>query len=332
MRWTLLLNVVLIEFFTTLPGELEPYSTISECIQALSRCVDAFLNLQKEGFCERVFTILVEDPSRQDVAKAVQVSLENIKTLVVSLCETSEWDVIVSAYVLPLIWKLQRRQKDENKRPVPQLAPHELLPSLRFLCKALSIGLVSFAGSDVCRFDINLRDESVETIPVGFGLKFTLRKLACLDEFIGGPAWILGKHYSTASPETGIKVSLTVQDFKQLWGPIWLLGGTPFEAPVIKTERGFIIPLSDQHQNDIQHRDLPYEVECHWTKQPPQSLTSNERQQNLLLSTSTRILIGTTSDAGNFGFAVNDECRSQIDSIQQRIAGQLEFPGACKAH
>lgn len=68
------------------PGEPEPYSTISECIQALSRCVDAFLNLQKEGFCERVFTILVEDPSRQDVAKAVHVSLENIKTLVVSLC------------------------------------------------------------------------------------------------------------------------------------------------------------------------------------------------------------------------------------------------------
>lgn len=67
------------------PGEPEPYSTISECIQALSRCVDAFLNLQKEGFCERVFTILVEDPSRQDVAKAVHVSLENIKTLVVSL-------------------------------------------------------------------------------------------------------------------------------------------------------------------------------------------------------------------------------------------------------
>lgn len=198
---------------------------------------------------------------------------------------------------------------------MPQLAPCELLPSLRFLCKVLSVGLISFAGSHVCRFDINLRDESVETIPVRFGLKFTLRKLACLDEFIGGLAWILGKHDSTASPETGIKVSLTVQDFKQLWGPIWLLGGTPFEAPAIKTEMGFINPLSDQHQNDIQHRDLPYEVVCHWTKQPLQTLTLNERQQNLLLITRTRILIGTTSDAGNFGFAVNDECRRDRKSV-----------------
>lgn len=35
-----------------------------------------------------------------------------------------------------------------------------------------------------------------------------------------------------------------------------------------------------------------------------------------MLNTTTRILIGTTSDTGNFGSDVNDECRSQTDSIQ----------------
>lgn len=318
------------------PDMTGPYFTLSECIEALSKCVDAFLNLQKEGFCERVFTILVEDPFRSDVAEAVHIPLEDLESIVASLSapKTSEWEDRASAHVLQLLWKLQSRPKDENQNPntVPHLAPHEWLSSLSFLCTTLSIGLVSFSGSHVCRFDINFRGEPVETIPVGCGLKFTLRKPACLDDFIGGPAWILGKHDPTPSPATGIKVSLAVQDFNQLWGPIWLLGGTPLQAPVIKTERGFIIPLSDQNQGEIQHSDLPYEVECHWTKQPPQTLTSNKLQQNPLLNNTTRILIGTTSDAGNFKFAVNDECRSQIDSIQQRIASQLEFPGACKAH
>lgn len=115
---------------------------------------------------------------------------------------------------------------------------------LNFLCEKPSIGLVSFSGLHVCRFDINLLIEPVETIPVG--LKLTLRELACLDDFIGGLAWILGKYDPTPSPETGIEVSLAVQDFEQVWGPIWLLGGTPLQVPFVKTESSFVIPLSGQ--------------------------------------------------------------------------------------
>lgn len=62
------------------------------------KCVDAFLNLQKEGFCERVFTILAEDPFRSEVAEIVYVPLEDLQSIVASLSapKTSEWEESLS--------------------------------------------------------------------------------------------------------------------------------------------------------------------------------------------------------------------------------------------
>lgn len=72
----------------------EPYLSIDQCVQALSGCMTAFLNLQNEGFCEGVFNIMVEDPSRPEVAQLVHVSLEELKLLVASFStpRTSEWE------------------------------------------------------------------------------------------------------------------------------------------------------------------------------------------------------------------------------------------------
>jgi hypothetical protein len=119
------------------------------------------------------------------------------------------------------------------------------LEVVRDICTMLSIGLVSFSGSHVCRFDINLWEEEVEEISTEFhSFIFQPRKLACLDDFIGGPAWILrGRYWEEEQEPQGAKLSLTVQDVQELWGPVSLLGGTADEAPVIRTERGFIVPL-----------------------------------------------------------------------------------------
>lgn len=313
-----------------------PYSSFIECVEALRGCINALINLQREGFCDRTFTILVEDPSRPDVAEAVHVSLEEMELLVTSLSamRTSRRGNKTTAHILSLslIRKLQGRhgRKDQDRDAIPQFASHKWLPSLRFLCTALSIGLVSFSGSHACRFDSIFCSTPLDKIPVGFGLNFTLRKLACLEDFIGGPAWVLGRNDPIPSPDTGMKVSLTVQDFEHLWGPVWPFGRTPDKTPIIKTERGFIVPLSSQSEHEMTHDRVPYELEFHWTKELPHSLVAIERPENLLLNSARRILIGTAT--GKVGLTVNDKCQTQIGLIQQQIASQLQIPGAYRGH
>lgn len=71
LSWILPLNAILIRSF---PIPLAGISTTpAECIQALSKCVDTFVNLQKQQFCERKFTIIVKDPSGPNTAEAVYI-------------------------------------------------------------------------------------------------------------------------------------------------------------------------------------------------------------------------------------------------------------------
>jgi hypothetical protein len=123
--------------------------------------------------------------------------------------------------------------------------------------------------------------------------------------------------------QTGLKVSLTVQDLQELWGPVWLVGGTADEGPIIRTERGFIAPLPREEQ--LSNFEASGEVDCHWTKDVPEYI---DREDRILLNANSRILIGSDPrDAG--GLAVNLNCESRIDHIQRQISHQFQFPGTC---
>lgn len=124
----------------------------------------------------------------------------------------------------------------------------------KFLSNVLPLALVSFSGSHVCRFDMNLWRQYTDEIPVGLGFSFRPRELACLKDFICGPAWVLGKT-GTQTAQEGLKVSLLVQDLQELWGPAWLVGGTADEGPIIRTERGFIISLP-RHQQSSHYEEI----------------------------------------------------------------------------
>ena len=72
----------------------------------------------------------------------------------------------------------------------------DFLPSTedsRYSCLAttLLVGLLSFSMSHVRPFDANVWHSPVSENSVGFGFFFRRRDLACLKDFIGGPAWVL---------------------------------------------------------------------------------------------------------------------------------------------
>ncbi|OQE00630.1 hypothetical protein PENVUL_c048G07399 [Penicillium vulpinum] len=261
----------------------------------------ALKNLQTEGFCGRMMSILIEDPVQPDIARAVHICPEDLDGSGIS--HSTRADEI-----------LQEICGDEVLLRDFQPGPDD--SRYCFLATALLVGLVSFSGSHVCSFDVNLWRRSVIEIPVGFEFSFRRRDLACLRDFVGGPAWVLGRQ-SVKSNGTGVKVSLTVQDLQELWGPVWLVGGTRENGPIIRTERGFVVPLPPDQQSDMTGR----EVECHWTTAYPQYA---DVPNPIMLNNTSRVLIGTT-----FGLNINSECQNQISDIQNHFANQLQLPGAC---
>ncbi|KAJ5974529.1 hypothetical protein N7481_011739 [Penicillium waksmanii] len=276
-------------------------------LDALASTERAIGCLNSEGFCGSTFSILVKDQFRSQVAKTVHISLEDID------CS----NITSPEHAIALFDKILGYEEDKQNGMKP---PHHLI--YNFLQNLLPLALVSFSGSHVCRFDINLWSEHHDEIPVGLDFSFQSQELACLKDFIGGPAWVLGKA-GEQEVQTGLKVSLTVQDLQELWGPVWLVGGTADEGPIIRTERGFITPLprDEQHSNFEESG----EIDCHWTKDVPEYI---DREERILLNGNSRILIGSDPwDAG--GLAVNLNCESRINHIQQQISHQFQFPGTC---
>ncbi|KAJ5618139.1 hypothetical protein N7537_003253 [Penicillium hordei] len=252
--------------------------SLHDCIECLENWQAALGYLQSEGFCGTSISILIEDQDRDGVASAVHISLSHVSALFRTILLPSNED---ASKGLIENWMQTLLNVDENA-----LSDFDSVQMLRFLCTILSTGIVSFSGSHVCRFDINLWDKEMEEIPIGFeGYVFKPRKLACLEDFIGGPAWVLGK---ASVPSEALKMSLTVQDLQELWGPVSLVQEIP----------------------EYLFNEMPYEA--------------------ILVSSTSRILIGTSTDVGA-GLVINGKCKSSISLIGQQIASRLQYPGTSRS-
>lgn len=301
-------------------GPLINLESLHDCLECLRNWQAALEYLQSRGFCGTSMSILIEDQDRDGVASAFHVSLSHVSALVQTVLDSPDENL----RNMRLKDGMHTLLKVEDKA----LSEFDSVQILRFQCIILSIGIVSFSGSHVCRFDINLWNQEMEEIPVGFeGYAFKPRKLACLDDFIGGPAWILGK---ASVPPEGMKISLTIQDVQELWGPVSLVGGTADEAPVIQTERGFIFPLPRERQSSLFTSSLRGEIECHWVTGIPQCVSGETSDMPILIRNTSRILIGTTTDVGA-GLVVNENCKSSISMIGEQIASRLQYPGTSKS-
>lgn len=135
------------------------------------------------------------------------------------------------------------------------------------LCKALTIGLVSFSVSHTNRFDPDIFNKAIKKFNIGSGLNFSLRSLASLQDYLGEPVWVLGKNQSAQN----LGLSIDVEDFAVLWGPFWV-----YES-FIKTERRYLVPAEPSGVRTGE------EIKCRWTKQPPRSDIPRPSKHEILI-------------------------------------------------
>ena len=208
---------------------------------------------------------------------------------------------------------------------------------LGWLCRALSLGLVSYTGSHACDFDLSVFKRERATFLIDEHYIFCRRALACLNDFVGSSVWILGPPHNIV---TCYLVSITPQDFVDLWGPLWAI---PAEAAdegfyELRTQDGAIHAAT---QLESTHRKLkPDETMCHWVKfdnySTPGSSHYGDRHLDgvtvmpAIIPKQGRLLIGVSSNIANLdqkAFIWNQNCETDIATVQKLIAHDLRFPG-----
>ena len=137
--------------------------------------------------------------------------------------------------------------------------------------------------------------------------------------------------------ETEFLVSISIDEFASLWGPIWAVPADYDRDRIqtLYTERGIIIPIpsSDASATRIHNEMEPL---CHWYKvQPLQggedvtfiftdkndilSAEPMESSMKTTFSLNNQLLLGVTS------LRVNKDCVMTVDRIQKDPATQLQF-------
>lgn len=148
-----------------------PNLSLTECLMLFWGCRDTLEKLQHEHFCGSFFNMFVEDEGR-GVADTVYIPTVEINSLIRCIQEqVPDSKIELNRILVCLGQKLRFPAKN----------------ALESICKALALGLVSFAVSHVNRFDVETFRKEIGTFNMGSGATFALRELACLGDFVCGP-------------------------------------------------------------------------------------------------------------------------------------------------
>ncbi|KAJ5727493.1 hypothetical protein N7493_005313 [Penicillium malachiteum] len=290
-------------------------ATNNELEEVCDRCINAFKYMQSEGLCGEEISIVIEDRFLPDIAHTVRLSLNDM-----------DWRPVLSSLISSPSSHMWEQASILERNPLGKyLTSLGFQPSTttvaKTMCAINAIGLLSFSGSHVCRFDTSVWGQEIGEIHVGAGLSFRRRELTCLRDSIEGPIWVLGgKSGPSMEPLPRLKISLLVQDLQDLWGPAWLVGRTPEGGKIIRTERGYIFPLP----KDQQHTQFTG-IECHWTESLEEIPESNDQ---ILLNSTCRILIGADMD-NSLGLVFNAKCKPEasIQRFQSCVTNSYSMSG-----
>lgn len=200
--------------------------------------------LQRAHFCRKVFSIIRQDKTRENVAKLQLVNIWQVENLTRELDFLLEWcmdrhasndagdDPHLSTSATPLILDLC-----SNLFPFPFTAEslnndYGLVKTVRLLVHILDLGVVCYTCAHIsnCLQDYLQIDSSAIDILAPFeealistdSLSITLQlcHFQCLDSFHQGkPAWVFAS--TSRPPQERLLLSARMQAIADIWGPLW---------------------------------------------------------------------------------------------------------------
>ncbi|CAG8956016.1 hypothetical protein HYFRA_00008872 [Hymenoscyphus fraxineus] len=316
-------------------------------------------SLQNFGFCGVSLSLLAMDKHRTGVAKILRLDVQPILELVKNIEHILKTSVI-------RISQTQKAAANRNSanRYIERQEVHERFVTTRSTDLLVSMGLwsrvlsercydnasfvwkcafqtldliiLSYAGTHIQRFDMDLMDIDVESfqMPRRFiyhdktlrdiassvscfkTFSFRRRRLQCLDKLLGKKQpWVLHQDLSSNGEER-LCLSTTIEALTDLWGPSWRISDNSKPECIKQFDigNGAIVPWSGNNSGQGVDTDLNFrEVFCHWIASSDWNDNELELHQSSLqrryFLESDILLIGASAD---LGLQVNEKCTSSL--------------------
>ena len=169
----------------------------------------------------------------------------------------------------------------------------------RKACLILDIGIVSYCGAHIERFDHQFLGEDLDLAKItaawthvtdgSEGIMLRRRSLRCLDGFLGShKVWVFQSQllWEDNAP---LYLSTTIEEFSDIWGPVWAIKRTKESNTILKYDAGPGSILSWPVEA-VTPKLEENEVFCHWV-----AIGEKETKQPVALRRGMKLLIGAAT-------------------------------------
>jgi hypothetical protein len=290
-------------------------SSLAKSYLILCHVLDNIQLLTRRGFCGGSYTILKQRYTKDgDIAELIQVGGEMLQdfhgamaTTIARLGSLRMFRVdiealspmIISAYLQPGCVKMTKNLKAPL---LEDLGTNNTLLLCRVLVDLLDLGLVSYIGSHGTRFDLDYIEQDLSstlsevTANSRIGFICSLRRLACLDEFVNNqkvwvfrPLWAFQTQLEVS--DKSLAVLTSIQAFADTWGPIWQVSADvahPNHIQHINVSTGLICRVQTESKCPVKDA-----IPCHWVDGPGRiPLVSAVPDEGSLIDKTAMLLIG----------------------------------------
>ncbi|KAG4026262.1 hypothetical protein MFRU_043g00650 [Monilinia fructicola] len=284
---------------------------IRASLETLSAIRGGIKLLYDEGFCSHQgYNIIVVDFDRPSVLNVRSISLQSLHVLDSLLCEAGASEITQSDPILDDIAEILSHVTESLGLKISVMNDMQrqrekwqgICQSLSALLAVLHIALISFIRSHI---DISgevpdgALGDGLQIEAPGGKICLAARRLKCLHGLLKQPVWAFNFVPTDSRPlevdYDGFYISITVDDFAELWGPLRLnYAENSVVATVASIEtRGGTILAVDPIEHNVKASDD--ETLCHWFSWL--DVSEYQKHQDKVTSTDTtkRLLIGMHS-------------------------------------
>lgn len=227
--------------------------------------------LKKAGLAENSLILLVDDPGRPAVVRAIDIDVgelrvlqkdcRNDKTLGQSVSKEKTYQA--ARKLLDMV-RLESQIDATRKNRAWIYEDLDQVRAVQMFCALLVFATVSYAGSHCHSLgeDMSGLKANTEPLDIADGLKMRPCRFACLNQFIGAPVWVFG----AGTARSDIFLSITKERFDDLWGPLVELRVVNSHYTIaLQTTGGFLCRASSERSSNLANLE---ETEMHWVPTP----------------------------------------------------------------
>ncbi|TLD15214.1 hypothetical protein PspLS_10757 [Pyricularia sp. CBS 133598] len=289
-------------------GTDHSYSRATENYTNMERILKQLDNLREHGFASDFLSILVARPGAvAEIVPIYRASLVEVINAIKYLQNFMKkpWELLDSTDKIrpPGLESMLQSALDNISAKIGKAFENQchvhpewdsdlrIMADCQWLVRILDLGLISYSGSHISRFDEELIPQGQRHANLSPGVievpasdkycsaQLSLQRLACLDGLLDRQVWVLRRKLDPRDGNEALSILTTMPLFADLWGPVYTVRHPDDDGKILQhnTAKGVIRRQKSEKVHAQKARCiLEYDeavVPCHWESAPKHFLS-----------------------------------------------------------